>query len=117
MKYCYFTTAKIESWGSERKVTMTSYRSPLTAWPRLGWPSAGDFLGPELAPPTPFLRKPLLTLPGTGLLDQALPLRLVGHLDEPVLAALRQHLLHGGCGNTGAGAERGAAASGVAAGG
>lgn len=112
MRYYYFTTAKIESWGSERKVTMTSYCSPLTAWPRLGWPSAGDFLGPEPAPPTPFLRKPLLTLPGTGLLDQALPLRLVGHLDEPVLAALRQHLLHGGCGNTGAGAERGVAARG-----
>lgn len=44
----------------------------------------------------PQLRKPLLTLPGTGLLDQALPLRLVGHLDEPVLIALGQHLLHGG---------------------
>lgn len=51
--------------------------------------------GPEPATPTPSLGEPLLTLPGIGLLDQVLPLRLIGRLDEPVLAALGQHLLHG----------------------
>lgn len=44
-----------------------------------------------------------LTLPGTGLLDQVLPLRLVGHLDEPAVTALGQHLLHGRCRNMGVG--------------
>ena len=39
---------------------------------------------------------PFLILPGAGLLDQVLPLRLVGHLDEPALTAFGQHLLHGG---------------------
>lgn len=37
-----------------------------------------------------------LTLPGTGLLDQVLPMGLTGDLDEPALVDLGQHLLHGG---------------------
>lgn len=36
-----------------------------------------------------------LTLPGTGLLDQVLPMGLTGDLDEPALVDLGQHLLHG----------------------
>lgn len=35
------------------------------------------------------------TVPGAGLVDEVLPTRLVGHLDELVLVALSQHLLHG----------------------
>lgn len=35
------------------------------------------------------------TVPGAGLVDKVLPTRLVGHLDELVLVALSQHLLHG----------------------
>lgn len=35
------------------------------------------------------------TVPGAGLADKVLPTRLVGHLDELVLVALGQHLLHG----------------------
>lgn len=75
---------------------------------------AGGSRGSEPAPPTPVLRKPLLTLPGTGLLDQVLSLRLVGHLKEAVLAALGQHLLHGSWGDMGTGAEDGVAARGAA---
>lgn len=89
----------------------TSHHLPLVARPMQG---GGDSWGSELAPPTPFLRKSLLTLPGTGLLDQVLPLRLVGHLDEAVLTAFGQHLLHGGWGDMATGAENGVATSGVA---
>lgn len=35
------------------------------------------------------------TVPGAGLVDKVLPTRLVGHLNELVLVALGQHLLHG----------------------
>lgn len=54
-------------------------------------------LGSLLTPSEPSPERTLLTLPGTGLLHQALPLGLIGHLDEPALTALGQHLLHGGC--------------------
>lgn len=47
-------------------------------------------------PQLPHSGSPFLILPGAGLLDQVLPLRLVGHLDEPALTAFGQHLLHGG---------------------
>lgn len=42
--------------------------------------------------------QPPLPVPGAGLVDKVLPTRLVGHLDELVLVALGQHLLHGSWG-------------------
>lgn len=35
------------------------------------------------------------SIPGAGLADKVLPPRFIGHLDELVLVALSQHLLHG----------------------
>lgn len=35
------------------------------------------------------------SIPGAGLADKVLPTRFIGHLDELVLVALSQHLLHG----------------------
>jgi hypothetical protein len=78
----------------------------LVAWPRLRQPRAGDSSAqlpsqswvPSQLPSSPHLEGLFLTLPGTGLLDQALPLGLIGHLDEAALTALGQHLLHGSCG-------------------
>lgn len=63
---------------------------------------------PSQLPRGPRLGMLFLTLPGTGLLHQALLLGFIGHLDEPVLTALGQHLLHGGCRQRGEGcAEEG----------
>ena len=57
----------------------------ITLWTAGGKGTLQQYHQPQTSP----------TVPGAGLADKVLPTRFVGHLDELVLVALGQHLLHG----------------------